>query len=443
MPYIMKIKRINEILPSWLKQLFSGIIRSQLIKNKVFLNQYMLLEKMDTASEYKISMMQQKLLKDLLICAYENSHYYRNIIDECNINPYRADPYDILKNMPTLSKKQLRENLESITNDKVTDFYTVTTGGTTGEPTKVYMERDAIYKEWAFIYHFWSKYGYDYHKSKLATLRGVDMGKKISTVNPLYREVRLNPFRMNSINIHRYVNIMDKYGTDYIYGYPSAVYNFFRLCKSEKIEIKGRFRAAFLISENLYPFQEELIKDVGGCPIAIFYGHSERALFAEQYEEGYVLNKLYGVTNINEDGIPVATGFINAKTPLINYVIDDEFIPNGCGNYEIKGHRDCEVLLGQNGENISMAAINVHDDTFESISGYQFYQDTLGECILYVTSDFSLDAKQIDAISRSVNHKLSGAIKCIVRQTENLIYSSRGKYSMVIQKCSRESEKHG
>lgn len=443
MSYIKKIKRINEILPSWLKQPFSGIIRSQLIKNKVFLNQYMFLEKMDAASGHEISVLQQKSLKDVLICAYENSRYYRNVIEERNINPYQDDPYEILKNMPKLSKKQLKENLESISNDKITDFYTVTTGGTTGEPTKVYMEKDAIYKEWAFIYHFWSKYGYDFHKSRLATLRGVDMGKKISTLNPLYREVRLNPFCMNSTNIHRYVNIMDKYGADYIYGYPSAVYNFFRLCKSEKIKIKGRFRAAFLISENLYPFQEELIKAVGGCPIAIFYGHSERALFAERYGEGYVINKLYGVTEIDKDGVPVATGFINTKTPLINYVIDDEFIPNGYGNYEIKGHRDCEVLLGQNGENISMAAINVHDDTFESISGYQFYQDTLGECILYVKSNYSLEAKQIEKISKAVNRKLSGAIKCTVMQTEDLIYSSRGKYCMVIQKCNREADMHG
>ena len=433
---VSAIKKMNEIIPYWIKRPVSEAIRSKLIGNRRFLDQYLLLCEADQWSKERKQQFQQHELYRMLKYANDHSMYYQKLFENNNIELNGKNDQERLARIPALSKKTLQTHLEEISVNGLKDFYTVTTGGTTGQPTTVYMEKDAIYREWAFVYHFWSKFGYDYKTSKLVTLRGVDLGNKVFEINPLYREVRLNTFRMNKENISDYVKAADAYGADFIYGYPSSVYNFFRLCELNDISVKGKYKAALLISENLYSFQEELIKRVGGCPVAIFYGHSERAVFAERYEYGYVLNPLYGYTEFNDKGNPIVTGFINRKTPLIKYEVDDEFIPKNNGFYDIVGHRDCEVLYGVNGEQISMAAVNVHDDTFENIESYQFYQDTPGKCALYVTCSTELPDSRIIKIENSVNHKLAGAVNCTVKQTDKILYTERGKYKMVIQKLS-------
>jgi len=434
MAIISLLKKLNEVTPSWLKRPFAPIIRKQLIGNKVFLSQYSELLEVDKLNEECIIKIQTNRLKGILVYAYENSKYYRRVMNEKGIDPYHEDAFIALKKMPLLTKEMLKSNLSEITSDAISDFYEVTTGGTTGEPTKVYMAKEAIYKEWAFIYHYWSKYGYDYKNSRLATFRGVKMGNKISEVNPLYSEIRMNVFLMNKDNIKKYHRDITRYKATYIYGYPSAIYNFCRLCKEACIDIHGKFRGALLISENLYSFQEKYIQDVIGSPVVIFYGHSERAVFAERTNEFYHFNPLYGYIEIGKNNEPIATGFINKKTPLLRYLVDDR-VEKGVNGFYINGHWDDDTLIGRNNERISMAALNMHDSTFKNVITYQFMQDEIGKCLLYVTSDKLLSDDELLAISKSVNKKFRNVIKCTVLQRDKIQLTNRGKYKMLIQNC--------
>lgn len=426
-------KKLNEIIPGWIKLPFSRIIRGKLINNKTFQRQYNELLLCDAYSEEEKKKCQSELLRKLFLYVYENSPYYKRIMNENKIDPYEGDPYKNLSLFPLLTKEDVKQNLSEISVPEIEDFYEVTTGGTTGEPIKVYMAKDAIYKEWAFVYHYWAKYGYDYKKSKVATFRGMNLGKKICEINPLYQEIRMNPFIMNEANIQQYVSKIQKYGAEFIYGYPSAIYNYCRLCKKTNLNQLGRYKAALLISENLYAYQEMMIKEVLGCKIAIFYGHSERAVFAEKNNIGYAFNSLYGVTEISSEGYPIVTGFINKKVPLIRYVVDD-YISGSEGEYIIQGHHGSEVLIGNNDERISMAAINFHDDTFANVQEYQFVQDKVGQCILKIVPNSQLSENEIRKIKKRVETKLGNGFSCEVIQVHNIVLTSRGKYRMLIQK---------
>lgn len=430
---IALIKKINEKTPYWVKRPFAKMIRGKLIHNAVFLDEYEALDRFDDLSTEEQEKLQLETLKGILQHAYEHTQYYKQLFDEIGLHPMDINSVEDLQCVPVLTKALLTTNFESLQADDVSDAYLVTTGGTTGEPTRIQMAKDSIYKEWAFVYHYWSRYGYDFRSSKLATFRGVDLNGKISEINPLYGEIRMNPFLLSETNIEVYIDRIEKYGADFIYGYPSAVYNFCRIAKKKGICLRGRFKAAFLISENLYPFQEELIKQYLQCDIAIFYGHSERAVFAERGQSGYIFNKLYGVTEINSKGEPVVTGFINRKMPLIRYVVDDRVESIKDGGYHIIGHRDCDVLLGCNGEQISMAAINFHDDTFEGIEKYQFFQDEAGRCVLRIVSDQPVSEKTKEKIRNRVESKLGSGFACKVCQVADVALTSRGKYKMLIQ----------
>lgn len=439
---ISKIKRIYEKLPPFCKIPFSHLIRGKLIHNKDFKRQYDRLEKFDERTEAETEDEQIRLLKETLIHAYEHTAYYHDLFEKIGFSPYQFRKMSELGQLPLLTKDIIKASFQELAADDIDNFYTVTTGGTTGVPLSVLMENKAIYKEWAFVYHYWAQYGYDFRTSKLATFRGVDIGTKLYEVNPLYREIRMNPFRLNHDTFAIYMKKIDSYGADFLYGYPSAIFSFCKLARAERHLLRGRFKAVFLISENLYPFQEELINEILGCPIGIFYGHSERAVFAERFDKGYRFNFLYGVTEIGKKNEPIVTGFINRKMPLIRYVVDDTVtevrddiyggITKITGWYQITGHHDKEVLYGENGEEVSVAAINFHDELFQNIRGYQLLQSIPGEFILCLLPEEALEEDEIAGIKKRVEGKLGPAFRCKVEVVQELKLTERGKYKMLI-----------
>lgn len=384
MSAIQQLKKVNEILPAWIKIPFTPIIRKKLINNSIFQEQYKELVELDKTDFFTRINEQKKKLKALLIYAYEESPYYKQIIDERNIELETEDPYEILSKMPILTKELLKSNLSRISIQSIHNYYEVTTGGTTGEPTKVLMSNNAIYREWAFVYHYWSNYGYNYKSSKLATFRGINLGKKICEINPLYQEIRMNVFIMNADNIGQYVKKIKKYKAEFIYGYPSAICNFCRLSKVAGINIDRIFKAVFLISENLYPFQEQEIKETIKAPIAMFYGHSERAVFGEKKDNGYEFNTAYGVTEISEKGEPIVSGFINEKTPLIRYLVDDYVKEIGKNEFELVGHRNADVIYGKNGVELRASTIDFHGKMSSILPEFQFVQNIPGEIIVRI-----------------------------------------------------------
>lgn len=427
------VKKVYNNLPYFFKAPFSFLIRNKLIKNRIFLEQYRILCENDMKTEEEKRQEQLSALKDILLYASEHSEFYRELFEKNMFDPQQINDISDLSKLPILSKKDLKENIDRIVTDDIDDFYTVTTGGTTGAQTTVLMANEALFKEWAFVYHFWQKKGYDYNKSKLATFRGVALGNKICEINPLYREIRMNTFLLNRNNVRKYIKKIENYKADFLYGYPSAIYSFCKFIKQENINIQKKFKAVFLISENLYSFQEKVIKEVLGCPIGIFYGHSERAVFAECGEEGYCFNSAYGVTEISNEGEPIVTGFINRKTPLVRYKVDDLVKHKGNGVYEIVGHHESDILYGINGEEISMAAVNFHDGTFAKVEAYQFIQNAYGKCELHIKVMEDFSEQEMLSIKKAVQNKLGKALVCYISIVSDLILSNRGKYKMVIQ----------
>lgn len=99
------------------------------------------------------------------------------------------------------------------------------------------------------------------------------------------------------------------------------------------------------------------------------------------------------------------------------------------------------MLYGEKGEQISVAAINFHDRTFDAVEGYQFVQSEPGRCVLYIVPAADrLSEKECQQIAESVASKLAPTVVCEIRQCRELVLTQRGKYKMVVQNCVIESE---
>lgn len=273
-------------MPDQLKQIAAPVIRAKLIFNTEFQKQFNALEKVQYSSAADIEKIQFEKLKSVLIHAYEHVPYYHKTFDECGLNVYDIKDFSEISKIPTLDKAEIIANFDELQADDIDDFYSATTGGSTGTPLKVNLDRDSIYKERAFIYHFWEQHGYSYKSSKMASFRGTDFHGKISKYNPLYNEIQMNPCEINADTIGKYIKKMDSFGVKFLHGFPSAIYSLCKYAKQSNIDLKNKYRAVFLISENIYDFQKDMIKEILGCDTFAFYGHTERAVFAEQIGGG-------------------------------------------------------------------------------------------------------------------------------------------------------------
>lgn len=430
---IALLKKLNTHLPDSIKILFAPIIRGKLIYNTVFQGQMRELDRLDSMTCEAIEKEQFVRLKDTLLHAYEHTPYYKRLFDGVGFNPYDFCDVSELAKIPVLTKELIIQNFDDLQADDIDDYYSATTGGSTGTPLKVNLDRESIYREKAFIYHFWQKYGYDYKSTRIASFRGTDFNGKICRANPLYNEIQLNPCSISAETIHDYYRCMCKFGVEFLHGFPSAIYSFCKFAKAAGLEIAGKYKAVFFISENVYDFQKKFIEETLECPTAPFYGHSERAVFAESFGGGYSFDKAYCYSELTEGnrGNIICTGFINRKMPLIRYQLDDsaeyEF-----DYYRITGHRE-GIVYGLNGEMISLAALNLHSDKINRIACFQLYQEQRGELLVKVVPIHQLSPMDIEDLRVAFQKQAGNGLKVEIEVVGEIPLSSRGKYKLLIQ----------
>lgn len=431
------LKKLNEKTPDFVKQALSKPIRAKVIKNKVFLETYKELERYKSYSEEERKKVHLEKVKNVLIYAYENTDYYKEQFDFLNFSPYEFKHLSEIDELPTINKQQVIENYEKIISKEEIDHYIAYTGGSTGKPLKILLDTNSIYKEKAFVYNYWSKFGYDYSNSKIITFRGLEFKDKIYKYNPIDNQIILNPFLLNKNTINRYVDTINKYKPDFIHGYCSAIYNFCKLLRSSDLKLNCNIKSVCFISENVEEEQRILIEETLNCTSNIFYGHSERIVLAEYYKDSYKFNDLYTHvdfidTNEKNMYIMACTGFVSRKMPLIRYTPDDVAIIED-GKIQIHGHWDKELLIGINNEQISIASINFHNDIFNKVRMYQFEQYKEGEVYLNVLEDEKLHEKDVKYIENIISYKLKNIIDVKIRIVEDIELTNRGKYKKIKQ----------
>ncbi len=430
----MDIKHYYELMPKKLKMIIGYLGRQRIIHSRDFLDTYRALDRYDKSSKVEKQEIQKHILKDTLIYAYENCPYYRDLFDAVGFDAYSFSNLDEIRVIPYLTKAIILEQKERMYVDSVKNFYLATSGGTSGRPVTVAFDMQSLYKERAFVYHYWSKFGYDFKRSKLLSFREHNFHGQLASENPIYNELIINPFLLDAKHIDEIVEKANLYGAEFLYGYPSVIGPFCGLLKKNGIRIQKPIKAIFLISENLYPDQMKMIQEIYDCPIAMFYGHTEKAVFAEEYEGVYYFDDLYGYTEIldNAESNIVCTGFINKKMPLIRYLVDDRAERSG-GGYRIIGHRENEFLIGFHDYKVSATSVEfTHESAFEKIQEYQFIQDNIGEVTMLLNAVEPLSKNEIDAVYQCVQNKLPG-FHISLEMSKPIRRTTRGKYSLIIQ----------
>jgi phenylacetate-CoA ligase len=432
------LKNIRDNMPESLKYLTSTIFRDKLVWNKEFCKYYDLLVSRESLDAEKAGKYQMDQLKEILMHSYQNVPYYRKLFDKISFDPSRFSAFEQMESIPFLTKAIIKENFDKLTSRNIikNGSYLATTGGSTGEPLKVLLDYDSIFKENAFIYYFRKRLGYNFD-DKLATFRGIEFGKKLWKLNPMYNELVFSPFKLSRNTLKEYVVRINKYKPQYLNGYLSSLYMFAKLLDEYKVKLNIKLKGIFLISEDIDDVKRSFIEQFFSVKSLTFYGHSERCVIAEEiFPKQYSFDSFYGYTelikNENDRLIIVGTGFLNYTMPLIRYMTDDICTTDN-GYYFISGKwKGTDGLYGYNNEYFGHAAFNFHTELFVNVSNYQLVQKEKGKADLLLVVNKNFKISDVDFMKEEIDRKTKGVIEFNIKVVDHLILTQSGKLKMFI-----------
>ena len=414
----------------------------------------------DRMERAEIEAYQGRALGEILRFAVDKVPAYRSFRSAVE----RFAPFDALKEFPLLVKDTLQEHFDDYLPgnlDKIPHFE-ISTGGTSGNQLKFYVDDCSHAVETAFMHRQWKRVGY-MTRCRKATFRGVSFPNLKDGIywqqNPIYNELQFSPFHMSDKTLGDYVEQMRAFRPEFIHGYPSAIDILAEyVLRNDLMDTLPRIRAILLGSEGPLPGQKERIAKVFRTRIFSWYGHSERVILAGECERTDTYHQFpdYGLLEIvHDDGAPcdsegergelVGTGFLNRSMPLIRYRSGDYATrlepPCKCGRnwdrfMDVEGRWKQDMVIGHNGANISTAALNMHGPIFEKVVRYQYFQERAGFCEirLMVAPGFSEDDRL--ALERAYQKKIGREVTLVARVVEDIPLTPRGKLKILDSKLN-------
>jgi phenylacetate-CoA ligase len=414
---------------------------------------------MHLSHEQEAAAKRSELLMEVLCSALLGSEFYE---------PYRhvasritsKSSYEALKKLPVLTRDELSRHPERMIATKLADVDLMSTSGSSGKPVRFYLPKDRRSAEWAFMVTALNQ-ECGYRLGDWRTLmRGLEFkDSKPWCVSNAFSELRLSPFHMNPENLLLFQSLIAARSIRYLHGYPSAIGTLARsvIATRDPHGLSSLVKAVLLISQPVTQDQHQAIAEAfPAARIVVQYGLTERTAFAVERigEPGvYNVNPMYSTVEILDDNdSPVAAGqrgriigtsHINTAAPIIRYdsgdtarviSIDGEWPSCRYVLADIQPRREDSSVVGRDGRQAHVVALNLHSTEFSKVAEYQFVQMAPGVVKLLLVPAERSAAAVMPAVAKQFASKLGNAFELSFEVRDEVIIQKSGKRRLVIGK---------
>jgi len=410
---------------------------------------------------------QLEQLSNLLEHAYKNVPFYRKIFDERGLKPNDIQDFEDLKELPIITKDDIRKNLKDMIarNFPKNTIEYMNTGGSTGDPLGFYVEKGVTEaREIAFIKTLWDRVEYHF-RDKCVVLRGYGVPKdKLHRYSFLGRWLILSSFHLDDDSIQLYLKKIGDHSPRYIMAYPSSITIIAQYARSRGMSLELDLRALLLGSEEIYPFQRQLLEQVFKARVFSWYGQSEKVVLAGECEQSTCYHTFpeYGITEVvnekGEDvdrgkaGLVVGTSFLNHAMPLIRYSTGDLAILSNrkceCGReYPLMDRvvgRKQDFIVTKSRKLIPLTALisSQHFSAFSNIKQMQIVQEKTGEIKLRIVKDTRYSVKDEEEIYRRIKSIVLEDLDIHFEYCNKIARTRLGKHRFMIQKLETRQILH-
>ncbi|MFT6733278.1 MAG: phenylacetate-CoA ligase [Polaribacter sp.] len=293
-------------------------------------------------SKDDLEILQLTRLKNIIKYAYDNTEYYKKIMQDRDLTPADFKCIKDVEKLPLLTKSIIQENMQDMIS-KAYPFESLikdSSGGSTGEPTIYYKDKDRhnLRRADQIRHDRWS--GWDIGKRKALVwgaqrdLKAVQSFRENILATYLERQCELDAFEMSDKEMQSFTNQLENLQPSMILGYANALELYAKYLLKyhpcHKIKLDGIISSAETLTEE----KRQTIESAFRCKVLNRYGSREVGLIASEckQQKGLHINAdnllLELVDNVghavNEgNGDIIVTDFWNFGMPIIRYKLGD------------------------------------------------------------------------------------------------------------------------
>lgn len=274
---------------------------------------------------------QNDKLSILLRHAIHEIPYYNSL--NINFNS-KLHALDQLSNFPVLNKKTINNQLDNfhINGINFNQITTLFSGGSSGNPGKVYVNKADHSKMRSLILILWENAGYRLGDPILQ----LGMSKSRTFLKKL-KDFAMNvtyelAFQINEENVKKVLTKTKFSSKTCFIGYASGLYAYAKI--AEKLGLDIEFKLVISLGDKMFDNYRETIERVFKTKVYDTYGSNEGFVIGGQHADGnYYLNETHVVVEIVDDAyLPVKEGEFgralitcldNFTMPLIRFDLGD------------------------------------------------------------------------------------------------------------------------
>jgi phenylacetate-CoA ligase len=402
---------------------------------------------------------QKQKLKKLLDYAVKNVPAYA---------PYRellGDGEDVfvqLQKIPPLTKARFREENGQYLS-KLADpakLIANRTGGSTGEPTRFYLDRQTVehYEAARWL-------GLSWHGIQIGDPSVMVWGSPIELNQQqsktyllkerfLKNRVMISAYELTEAKLDEYLRFIRAFKPAYFYGYASALHLLAELMQKRGVTLGIPLKAVVSTAESLHPHQREAISQAFQAPVVNEYGARDGGIIAYQCPAGqmhvFAENCYLEVVDVQtkrpvppgEAGLVLVTDLNNYAMPRLRYQLGDIVQFSGktcsCGNpfpvlEKIEGRED-DMFLSTRGHYVHGHYFNHIVRNMESFRTFQLIQHEPARLSLkLVKHPEKYRQEEEAALLDGIRQALGEDVEIAVSYVEEIPPSSSGKFRYAIR----------
>jgi phenylacetate-CoA ligase len=402
-------------------------------------------------------------LQRIFARAYEKSPFYRRSFDEAGVSPAALRrPEDLLK-FPFTAKTDMRESREQMLTSRE-GLIPAATGGSTGDPTIFYSDRNIAANGWAACWRARSWWGIEFGDPWFwvwASPRDISMESPLKYRMKRLRDRLLNrevlsAFNMSQDAMARYAEKIRRSRGAYLYGYSSSLHVLAEYVLAHGIDLSAAcIKTAITTSDMLYPFMRETIAKAFHCGVSTEYGSREGSFIAHQCPEGslHVHSDRVWVEILcggrpaqpGEPGEIVISVLDALAMPLLRYRTGDigswSADSCACGRpfpclATLEGRSD-DLLIGRGGRFVHSQTIIYYLRSTENIERFRILQDDFDRLRIQVVLADPAASVPLPGIQRSISDVFGYPVNVTLERVPELPPLKSGKHQSVVSTISR------
>jgi len=402
--------------------------------------------------------LQLRRLHALLGHAYDNCPYYRRQFQEAGITPAAVRDLDDLARVPTLSKDQVRANLEEMLARPYDrrQLKRDQTGGSTGSPVVFYRDRRRGDSRIALGYRHdqWTGWRIGERTSYiwasfLAFSAQPSLRRRLRN-QMVDRRTLLNCVAFDEEDMHAFAVDLKRWRPALIIAFSGAGYLFARYLLDQGLEVPPP-KAVVTSAELLQPHHRRVIEQAFRAPVFDRYGARETGVIASECDrhQGLHIAADSILVEVLANGKPAAPGepgeivvtdLLNYGMPMIRYRIGDSGVLSerqcDCGRglplMDMVAGRTTDFLVTPAGALVSAAYLAFVISQRPGLEHAMFIQNRPDHVVIKVVPGHGFTHADIDYLEQHLL-KLMGASVTFSRELVNHIdRGPSGKYRFCI-----------